>query len=135
MGVMRLQAATWVNNNSLCRLAAGRSLQVSNSSVRHEICGRGSRGDEGWCHGWLVVVMEMVIMVQRSGGDKSVGRCCWCVFFLDGNDAPSNTRSARHRGFFSITKRTMQPADDSSPSTGLDSLFVGAPKNYLPKIC
>ena len=32
---------------------------------------------DGWCHGWLVVVIETTIKGQWSGGDESVIRCCW----------------------------------------------------------
>ena len=42
----------------------------------YEMCGSGNHGDEGWCHEWLVEVMEAAMAVQQGGGN------CWWTMVL-----------------------------------------------------
>ena len=65
-------------------------------------------------HGWLMVVMETTMIMQRSGGNESVMRRCWYVFFPDEDSASCDSRNTRRSGFSSLAWRTVQPAEDLS---------------------
>ena len=57
---------------------------------------------DGCHHGWLVVVMETTMMVQRRGRDESVVRRCWYISFPNRDSAYCDAGNARQRGFSSL---------------------------------